>query len=86
MKLNLLSSWRLTNHQLLVSVRDDNGSPVNSCFSSGSGEKLTTDWKSIVLYKCGNPVWKETIRVEVPVQLYPRSHLFFTFQVAPLAQ
>jgi hypothetical protein len=85
--------WRLTSgdplwssmRQLLVGVRDDNGYPVNNCFSSGTGEKPVTEFKSLVLHKCGSPVWKETIRVNVKPEDYPRCHLYFTFQVhAPL--
>lgn len=68
------------NLELLVGVRDDNGYPVNNCFSSGTGEKPVTEFKSLVLHKCGSPVWKETIRVNVKPEDYPRCHLYFTFQ------
>jgi len=68
------------NVQVTVEVRDQDGRPVESVISQGSGEPLMTQFHSMVFQRCNQPTFGELIKIQLPPQGIPQWHLFFTFR------
>ncbi|KAJ7714176.1 C2 domain in Dock180 and Zizimin proteins-domain-containing protein [Mycena maculata] len=68
------------NVQVTVEVRDQDGRPVESVISQGSGEPLMTQFHSMVFQRCNEPTFGELIKVQLPPLGIPQWHLFFTFR------
>ncbi|KAJ7502758.1 C2 domain in Dock180 and Zizimin proteins-domain-containing protein [Mycena galericulata] len=68
------------NVQVTVEVRDQDGRPVDSVISQGSGEPLMTQFHSMVFQRCNEPTYGELMKVQLPPQGIPPWHLFFTFR------
>lgn len=68
------------NVQVTVEVRDQDGRPVESVISQGSGEPFMTQFHSMVFQRCNEPTFGELIKVQLPPQDIPQWHLFFTFR------
>ncbi|TPX60178.1 hypothetical protein SpCBS45565_g07576 [Spizellomyces sp. 'palustris'] len=70
----------IRNIQVTVQVRLTNGNPVEECISCGAGEGKRTYYDSIVFYHNTTPKWTETIRIDLPTELFEKAHVFFTFR------
>ncbi|KAF7315306.1 hypothetical protein MIND_00045100 [Mycena indigotica] len=68
------------NVQVTVEVRDEDGRPIESVVSQGSGEPTMTQFHSMVFQRCNEPTFGELIKVQLPLQGIPQWHLFFTFR------
>ena len=68
------------NIEITVSViNNGDGTPVPNCLSGGDHVAGPQDtFSTYVTYHNNRPFWYETLRVNVPVELYERVHLFFS--------
>lgn len=47
----------------------------------GSGAKPLSEYRSLVFSKENSPVYRETVHLVIPPQLYEKAHLYFVFSV-----
>ncbi|KAI5478526.1 hypothetical protein MNV49_005055 [Pseudohyphozyma bogoriensis] len=68
------------NIEVTMEVRTRDGSLVERVLSRGAGEPNVTQFISTVFRGNNNPIWGELSKLDIPVELMPECHLFFTFR------
>ncbi|KAF8629938.1 hypothetical protein AX15_003177 [Amanita polypyramis BW_CC] len=68
------------NVEVTIEVKDQDGKIVGNVISQGSGEPLTSQFRSMVFQRCSEPTFGELIKIILPSNGTPEWHLFFTFR------
>ncbi|CAG8657138.1 13718_t:CDS:2, partial [Acaulospora morrowiae] len=68
------------NIQVTMEVRLNSGETLENVISQGSGEPRITQFESLVFYHSNNPTWGELLKLNIPVELFEKSHIFLTFR------
>lgn len=69
-----------SNVQVTIEVRDQHGRAIENVISQGSGEPLMTQFHSMVFQRNNQPTFGELIKLQLPLEDFPKWHLFFTFR------
>jgi dedicator of cytokinesis protein 3 len=70
-----------SHFQIAVEVRQNSGKEIPDCILSASNVKAVTSYRSNAVGK--NEHWNEVIKLQVPDEDVPTSHLYFTFSNNP---
>ncbi|KAL5015298.1 hypothetical protein ScPMuIL_009568 [Solemya velum] len=65
------------NIEVKVYVIDADGNVIPDCIYPGCGELPKSNTRSSVFYHSNSPKWSETIRLSLPMEKFPRSHIRF---------
>ncbi|PFH51985.1 hypothetical protein AMATHDRAFT_74495 [Amanita thiersii Skay4041] len=68
------------NIEVAIEVRDQHGKLVENSISQGSGEPMSSQFRSMVFQRCNEPTFGELIKIALPFDVVPEWHLFFTFR------
>uniref|UniRef100_A0A8C5CBA8 Dedicator of cytokinesis 5 n=1 Tax=Gadus morhua TaxID=8049 RepID=A0A8C5CBA8_GADMO len=68
------------NVEVIVSVQDNDGNPMEKAIFPGAGYEGITEYKSVIYYQVKQPCWNETIKVTIPIEDVCRSHLRVLFR------
>ncbi|XP_066499571.1 dedicator of cytokinesis protein 5 isoform X2 [Hoplias malabaricus] len=68
------------NVEVVMSVLDNNGIPVEKAIFPGAGYDGITEYKSVIYYQVKQPCWNETVKVTIPIEDVCRCHLSMTFR------
>jgi len=68
------------NIEVAVSIKSQAGEDLFSCINKGAGVANVTEYESFVHYHDNNPKWLETLRLDVPIDKFAKTHLFFAFR------
>ncbi|XP_041956081.1 dedicator of cytokinesis protein 5 isoform X1 [Alosa sapidissima] len=68
------------NVEVLLSVHDENGTPVEKALFPGAGYDGITEYKSVIYYQVKQPCWNETVKVAIPIEDVCQCHLRFMFR------
>ena len=65
-----------------VFLREQNGvfGPSERCFYLAAGLEGSTRAVFPVLYHVNNPVWMETVRLQIPIEQFAGSHIRFEYR------
>lgn len=72
---------QLQNLQLTLEVRNSSGARVDRCIFPSSNSTAQTAWRTTIV-KRGSP-WDQTIRLNIPTEQVPGSHLIMSVADAP---
>ena len=56
------------------------GEVLEECISRGAGVPNLSSYESTVYYHTATPRWCETIRLDLPVDIFEKLHVFFAFR------
>ncbi|KAL3852348.1 hypothetical protein ACJMK2_016003, partial [Sinanodonta woodiana] len=65
------------NIEVKVTVYDAQKQQIEDCFNYGCGEPPKSEFQSSVYYHNNKPEWKETIKLSIPIDRFPGSHMLF---------
>ncbi|XP_060568206.1 dedicator of cytokinesis protein 4-like isoform X4 [Ruditapes philippinarum] len=65
------------NVEVKITVLNEAGKLIENCITYGCGEPPASEYHSSVHYHSNKPEWNETIRISVPIDIFPGSHLCF---------
>ncbi|XP_043103667.1 dedicator of cytokinesis protein 5 [Puntigrus tetrazona] len=68
------------NVEVIMSVLDEEGNPMEKAIFSGAGYEGITEYKSVIYYQVKQPCWNETVKVAIPIEDVCRCHLRLTFR------
>ncbi|XP_035514057.1 dedicator of cytokinesis protein 5 [Morone saxatilis] len=68
------------NVEVILSVHDDEGNPVEKAIFPGAGYDGITEYKSVIYYQVKQPCWNETVKVTIPIEDVCRCHLRVMFR------
>ncbi|KAJ3014802.1 hypothetical protein HKX48_004930 [Thoreauomyces humboldtii] len=68
------------NVEVTAQIRLADGSFVESCLSSGTGQAGSGALDSLVYYHTTNPRWNETMRIDLQPDVFKKAHIFFSFR------
>ncbi|CAL8347289.1 unnamed protein product [Lota lota] len=68
------------NVEVIVSVHDNDGNPMEKAIFPGAGYDGITEYKSVIYYQVKQPCWNETIKVTIPIEDVCRAHLRVMFR------
>ncbi|XP_077122133.1 dedicator of cytokinesis protein 2 [Ranitomeya variabilis] len=68
------------NVEVIMCVCDEEGKVLQNAISLGAGDKLLSEYRSVLYYQVKQPHWMETIKVSVPLEEMQRIHLRFMFR------
>uniref|UniRef100_A0A8C1H256 Dedicator of cytokinesis 5 n=1 Tax=Cyprinus carpio carpio TaxID=630221 RepID=A0A8C1H256_CYPCA len=68
------------NVEVMMSVLDEEGNPMEKAIFPGAGYEGITEYKSVIYYQVKQPCWNETVKVTIPIEDVCRCHLRFTFR------
>uniref|UniRef100_A0AAR2JXQ2 Dedicator of cytokinesis 5 n=1 Tax=Pygocentrus nattereri TaxID=42514 RepID=A0AAR2JXQ2_PYGNA len=68
------------NVEVVMSVLDDEGNPIEKAIFPGAGYEGITEYKSVIYYQVKQPCWNETVKVAIPIEDVCRCHLSMTFR------
>uniref|UniRef100_A0A8C6WXT2 Dedicator of cytokinesis 5 n=1 Tax=Neogobius melanostomus TaxID=47308 RepID=A0A8C6WXT2_9GOBI len=68
------------NVEVILSVHDDNGSPMEKAVFPGAGYDGISEYKSVIYYQVKQPCWNETVKVTIPIEDVCRCHLRMMFR------
>lgn len=69
------------NIEITVSIYDVSGNLIPDSVHGASGAETSSNFhKSLILYHNNAPSWNETVRLELPFEKYPTSHIRFEFR------
>uniref|UniRef100_A0A673CGJ4 Dedicator of cytokinesis 5 n=1 Tax=Sphaeramia orbicularis TaxID=375764 RepID=A0A673CGJ4_9TELE len=68
------------NVEVILSVHDDEGNPMEKAIFPGAGYDGITEYKSVIYYQVKQPCWNETVKVTIPIEDVCRCHLRVTFR------
>ncbi|XP_067377259.1 dedicator of cytokinesis protein 5 isoform X2 [Channa argus] len=68
------------NVEIILSVHDDEGNPMENVMFPGAGCEGITEYKSIIYYQVKQPCWNETVKVTIPIEDVCRCHLRVMFR------
>uniref|UniRef100_A0A3Q2E7W2 Dedicator of cytokinesis 5 n=1 Tax=Cyprinodon variegatus TaxID=28743 RepID=A0A3Q2E7W2_CYPVA len=70
------------NVEVILSVHDDEGNPMEKAIFPGAGYDGITEYKSVIYYQVKQPCWNETVKVTIPIEDVCRCHLRLPFGMA----
>ncbi|XP_029018297.1 dedicator of cytokinesis protein 5 isoform X1 [Betta splendens] len=68
------------NVEVILSVHDDEGNPMEKAVFPGAGCDGITEYKSVIYYQVKQPCWNETVKVTIPIEDVCRCHLRVMFR------
>ncbi|XP_050973094.1 dedicator of cytokinesis protein 5 [Labeo rohita] len=68
------------NVEVIMSVLDEEGNPMEKAVFPGAGYEGITEYKSVIYYQVKQPCWNETVKVAIPIEDVCRCHLRLTFR------
>ncbi|KAG7241416.1 hypothetical protein INR49_025616 [Caranx melampygus] len=68
------------NVEVILTVHDDEGNPMEKAIFPGAGYDGITEYKSVIYYQVKQPCWNETVKVTIPIEDVCRSHLRVMFR------
>uniref|UniRef100_A0AAQ4R415 Dedicator of cytokinesis 5 n=1 Tax=Gasterosteus aculeatus aculeatus TaxID=481459 RepID=A0AAQ4R415_GASAC len=68
------------NVEVILSVHDDEGNPMEKVIFPGAGYDGITEYKSVIYYQVKQPCWNETVKVTIPIEDVCRCHLRVLFR------
>ncbi|KAG5840634.1 hypothetical protein ANANG_G00190820 [Anguilla anguilla] len=68
------------NVEVMMSVLDDEGTPMEKAIFPGAGNDGITEYKSVIYYQVKQPCWNETVKVAIPIEDVGRCHLRLMFR------
>ncbi|XP_071389833.1 dedicator of cytokinesis protein 5 isoform X1 [Centroberyx affinis] len=68
------------NVEVIVSVHDEEGNPMEKAIFPGAGYDGITEYKSVIYYQVKQPCWNETVKVTIPIEDVCRCHLRVMFR------
>lgn len=68
------------NVEVMMSVLDEDGNPMEKAIFPGGGYEGITEYKSVIYYQVKQPCWNETVKVTIPIEDVCRCHLRLTFR------
>ncbi|XP_064633276.1 dedicator of cytokinesis protein 3-like isoform X3 [Lineus longissimus] len=68
------------NIEVIMFVLDESGKPIENAISMGSGEPNVTEFRSVVFYHSDKPKWLETVKLNVPLEKFPKAHFRMDFR------
>ncbi|XP_054906818.1 dedicator of cytokinesis protein 5 [Poeciliopsis prolifica] len=68
------------NVEVILSVHDDEGNPMQKAIFPGAGYDGITEYKSVIYYQVKQPCWNETVKVTIPIEDVCRCHLRVMFR------
>uniref|UniRef100_H3D1P3 Dedicator of cytokinesis 5 n=1 Tax=Tetraodon nigroviridis TaxID=99883 RepID=H3D1P3_TETNG len=68
------------NVEVILSVHDDEGNPMEKAIFPGAGYEGITEYKSVIYYQVKQPCWNETVKVTIPIEDVCRCHLRVMFR------
>uniref|UniRef100_A0A7N8YHP3 Dedicator of cytokinesis 5 n=1 Tax=Mastacembelus armatus TaxID=205130 RepID=A0A7N8YHP3_9TELE len=68
------------NVEVILSVHDDEGKPMEKAIFPGAGYDGITEYKSVIYYQVKQPCWNETVKVTIPIEDVCRCHLRVMFR------
>uniref|UniRef100_A0AAX7UM71 Dedicator of cytokinesis 5 n=1 Tax=Astatotilapia calliptera TaxID=8154 RepID=A0AAX7UM71_ASTCA len=68
------------NVEVILSVHDDEGNPMEKAIFPGAGYDGITEYKSVIYYQVKQPCWNETAKVTIPIEDVCRCHLRVMFR------
>ena len=71
------------NIEMIMEVCDEEGRVIPNSLAAGVGSEPKSQYTSLVYYHKSNPKWGEIVKVILPVDLFEKSHLRFTFAHRP---
>lgn len=63
-----------------MSVLGAEGQQLEGCLNGAAGAEASSEYQSLVIYHHNNPCWAETVRLAVPIDRFPGSHVRFEFR------
>ncbi|KAK4698793.1 hypothetical protein P7C70_g7476, partial [Phenoliferia sp. Uapishka_3] len=76
----LAASVGSKNIEVMVEVRMRDGAMVDRVISRGTGEPMVAQFYSTVFRGNNTPTWGELVKLEIPIEIMPQCHIFFTFR------
>ncbi|AWP06688.1 putative dedicator of cytokinesis protein 5 [Scophthalmus maximus] len=68
------------NVEVILTVHDDEGNPMEKAIFPGAGYDGITEYKSVIYYQVKQPCWNETVKVTIPIEDVCRCHLRVMFR------
>lgn len=68
------------NIEVTVKILDETGAIIGDCLAVDSHNAMDSLYRSVVYYHEDKPKWMETIKIVLPIEKFPGSHLKFTFK------
>ncbi|XP_062418433.1 dedicator of cytokinesis protein 5 isoform X1 [Pungitius pungitius] len=68
------------NVEVILSVHDNEGNPMEKVIFPGAGYDGITEYKSVIYYQVKQPCWNETVKVTIPIEDVCRCHLRVLFR------
>ncbi|MFT7796902.1 dedicator of cytokinesis protein 5 [Arapaima gigas] len=68
------------NVEVMLSVLDEDGNPMEKAVFPGAGYDGITEYKSVIYYQVKQPCWNETVKVTIPIEDVCRCHLRLLFR------
>lgn len=68
------------NVEVILSVHDDDGNPMEKAIFPGAGYDGISEYKSVIYYQVKQPCWNETVKVTIPIEDVCRCHLRVMFR------
>ncbi|XP_015198521.1 dedicator of cytokinesis protein 5 isoform X2 [Lepisosteus oculatus] len=68
------------NVEVIMSVMDEEGLPMEKAIFPGAGYDGITEYKSVIYYQVKQPCWNETVKVAIPIEDVCRCHLRLMFR------
>uniref|UniRef100_A0A1A8G425 Dedicator of cytokinesis 5 n=1 Tax=Nothobranchius korthausae TaxID=1143690 RepID=A0A1A8G425_9TELE len=68
------------NVEVILSVHDDEGNPIEKAIFPGAGYDGITEYRSVIYYQVKQPCWNETVKVTIPIEDVCRCHLRVMFR------
>lgn len=68
------------NIEVTAYVCNDEGVVVNDTISQGGGSSIVSEYRSVIYYHEGKPKWRESFKVNIPIEDFKRCHIKFLFR------
>lgn len=68
------------NIEITAQVCNDVGELMNETISQGGGSSILNEYHSVIYYHEGKPKWRESFKVNVPIEDFKRCHIKFLFR------